>query len=54
MGSGNCQFYAPGTFDMDAECKAVLLEPPGDSREAIRSAAEGCPTRAIEIAEDPS
>ncbi len=51
MGSGSCQFHAPHTFDLDAECKAVVIEAPGDPLQAIRNAAEGCPTHAIEIDE---
>jgi len=51
MGSGSCQFHAPGTFDLDADCKAIVIDSPGDSLGAIRNAAEGCPTRAIEIVE---
>jgi ferredoxin len=49
MGSGSCQFHAPHTFDLDAECKAVLFDAPGDPAQAIRNAAEGCPTHAIAI-----
>ena len=51
MGSGSCQFHAPGVFDLDADCKAVVVDPQGASPEAIRNAAEGCPTHAIEIHE---
>lgn len=52
MGSGSCQFHAPGTFDLDAECKAIVVDSQGDEPQAIRNAAEGCPTRAIEIVEE--
>ena len=51
MGSGSCQFHAPNTFDLDAECKAIVVDVPGDPEAAIRNAAEGCPTRAIELSE---
>lgn len=51
MGSGSCQFHAPRTFDLDGECKAVVTNSSGDSLQAIRSAVEGCPTRAIEFDE---
>lgn len=47
-GSGNCLFHAPNTFDMDDDCKVVLLDTRDDDV-AIRNAAEGCPTRAIRI-----
>ncbi len=49
MGSGSCQFFAPHTFDLDAECKAIVTDPRGDAPSAIQSAASGCPTRAIEL-----
>jgi len=52
MGSGSCQFFAPHTFDLDAACKAVVTNPDGDPPSALRSAASGCPTRAIELLED--
>lgn len=52
MGSGSCQFHAPGTFDLDAECKAIVVDSQGDEPQAIRNAAEGCPTRAIEVVEE--
>ena len=51
MGSGSCQFHAARTFDLDGDCKAVVIDPRGDSPQAIRNAAEGCPTRAIELLE---
>ena len=52
MGSGSCQFHAPATFDLDADCKAVVVETQTDPERAIRNAAEGCPTRAIELVEE--
>ena len=52
MGSGSCQFHAPATFDLDADCKAVVVEGGPDSERAVRNAAEGCPTRAIELVEE--
>lgn len=51
IGSGSCQFHAPHTFDLDDECKAIVVDARGDLPQAIRNAAEGCPTRAIEIVE---
>jgi ferredoxin len=49
VGSGNCLFWAPGTFDLDSEGVSVVIDPVGDDEDAIRVAAEGCPTRAISI-----
>ena len=51
MGSGNCAFHAPNTFDLDDEMKATVLDPAGDPEEAVRLAAEGCPTGAITVGE---
>ncbi len=49
MGSGNCLFWAPGTFDLDDDGVAVVIDPAGDVVERITVAAEGCPTRAISV-----
>ena len=52
MGSGSCQFHAPNTFDLDAGCKAIVIDGRTDAARAIRNAAEGCPTHAIELVEE--
>lgn len=49
MGSGNCSFHAPATFDLDDDLKAVVLDPAGDPADAVALAAEGCPTGAITV-----
>lgn len=49
MGSGSCAFYAPSTFDIDDDMKAVVIDPEGDPVEKVRLAAEGCPTRAVRV-----
>ncbi len=49
IGSGMCTVYAPATFSQDAEAKAVVLDPGGDDPDAVRTAVEGCPTRALAI-----
>lgn len=51
MGSGNCGFYAPHTFDLDDEMKAVVLDPAGDDDEKVGLAADGCPTQAIRLSD---
>jgi ferredoxin len=51
MGSGNCAFHAPSTFDLDDELKVIVLDPNGDSDDKLRNAVEGCPTSALRIAE---
>ena len=50
-GSGSCQFHAPKTFDLDADCRAIVINRRGDTERAVRNAAEGCPTHAIELVE---
>jgi ferredoxin len=52
IGSGNCCFYAPSTFELDEELKAVVLDPGGDDPADVRAAVEGCPVNAISIHDD--
>jgi ferredoxin len=52
MGSGNCGFWAPGVFDLDAEGIAVVLDPTAAPEERIVAAAQGCPTQAISLWRD--
>jgi ferredoxin len=47
MGSGQCTFYAPGTFDLDDLSIAVVVDQHGDSDDKIQMAIRVCPTRAI-------
>jgi ferredoxin len=49
MGSGNCAFWAPATFDVGDDNIAYVLDPEGDPEERIRNAVDGCPTQAISI-----
>jgi ferredoxin len=49
IGSGNCCFYAPNTFDLDDELKSVVVDPCGDDASDVRAAVEGCPVNAISI-----
>jgi ferredoxin len=50
MSNGSCTYYAPQTFDTDAEGKVVLLEG-RDPDDRIRVAADACPSRAIQLLE---
>jgi len=52
MGSGMCIVYAPGTFEHDEATKAVVIDPPGDPLDAIRTAIEACPTSALRLVID--
>src|SRR3954452_11152282 len=49
MGSGNCAFHAPATFDLDDEMKAIVIDPSVDPDDKIRLAVDGCPTLALSI-----
>lgn len=52
MGSGMCIVYAPNTFAHDDETKAVVVDPAGDPIDALRNAAQACPTSAIRIVDE--
>jgi ferredoxin len=52
MGSGQCCWYAPNTFDQDDETIAIVIDPQGDPEEAVNTAVDSCPTRAISIVAD--
>lgn len=54
MGSGNCSFHAPATFDLDDDLRAIVVNPAGDPDAKIRLAADACPTRSITVDEPPS
>lgn len=47
IGAATCVAIAPGTFQMDEENKAYLVDMQGDEAETILMAAESCPTKAI-------
>ena len=49
MGSGNCMFWAPDTFDLSDEGYAVVTDPTASPEEKIRIAAQGCPVGAISL-----
>ena len=49
LGDGLCCDDAPGTFELDAEDKAVVIDPAGDPPEAVLEAAKGCPCDAIAL-----
>lgn len=47
MGSGQCLWYAPGTFDQDENTVAFVQDQHGDTDDKIQTAIASCPTRAI-------
>jgi ferredoxin len=52
MGSGNCSFWAPGTFELGEDGVAVVIDPDGDPEDKIVVATKGCPTQAIGVTRD--
>ncbi|MGH7357512.1 MAG: ferredoxin [Acidimicrobiia bacterium] len=52
MGSGNCQFWAAGVFDLDDDGIAVVVDPEAQPEEKIVLAMQGCPTQAIKLFRD--
>ncbi len=51
IGAASCVALAAKTFELDNENKAIILSEDADTAEAIRLAAESCPTKAV-ILED--
>jgi ferredoxin len=49
IGSGNCVYWAPASFELDDEGLSVPVVPAVDTLQALRVAADGCPTRAITL-----
>ena len=50
IGSGNCVFWAPATFELDdEEGLAVVVDPSGDDIDRIRVAVDGCPSKALSL-----
>jgi ferredoxin len=52
MGSGNCVFWAPETFDLSDDGHAVVLDGPPPDEERVHIAAQGCPVGAISLWRD--
>ena len=49
MGSGNCVFWAPETFDLSDDGHAVVLDAAATDEGRLRAAAQGCPVGAISL-----
>jgi ferredoxin len=49
MGSGNCIFWAPDTFDLNEDGHAIVLDAAATDEARLRVAAEGCPVGAIAL-----
>ncbi len=53
-GHNNCTAIAPNVFEVDDNFKAYILDPQGDSDEAILKAAKMCPKLAIALDDESS
>ena len=49
IGCGVCVSIAPKSFKFDGEGKSEPINPPEDSEEKIKEAAESCPVQAINL-----
>lgn len=49
MGSGNCAFRAPATFDLDDEGIAIIVGDPAADEDRVRHAVDECPTGALAV-----
>jgi ferredoxin len=52
IGVSNCVAIAPTVFELDAENKAVVLDPASVNEQVILEAAESCPQDAIIVEDD--
>jgi len=52
MGSGNCVFWAPDSFDLADDGHAVVVDPAATDERRLRTAAQGCPVGAISVFRD--
>lgn len=52
IGSGNCCFVVPGTFDLDEELKSVSSTPVATTRATSPPPSKAAPSNAIGIIED--
>lgn len=49
VGSGNCLFWAPESFDLGDDGHAVVLDPMATPFDRLQVAVEGCPVGAISL-----
>ena len=52
IGSGDCVETAPDVFELDAEDKAVVIDPNGAPLDVVLEAAGNCPVTAIFVADE--
>jgi ferredoxin len=49
VSNATCIAFAPKTFQLDAQGQSEVVDPDGDTVEAIIEAGEGCPVAAISV-----
>lgn len=47
IGAASCVAVSPDTFQLNSENKAEVLDPNSADDEAVKAAAQSCPTKAI-------
>jgi ferredoxin len=52
MGSGNCMFLAPESFDLGDDGVALVLDAAATEETRLRVTAQGCPVGAISLWRD--
>ncbi len=52
MGSGNCAFWAPDSFELDDDGRGTVTDPEATDEERLLVAANGCPVGAISLWRD--
>ena len=50
-GCGLCADIAPGTFEVNDDGVAVVIDPAGNDEDTIQEAVDSCPVEAISIEE---
>lgn len=54
IGAAPCVAIAPEVFELDAEGKAIVIDPRGTDDETIMLGAEACPTLAVILFDEES
>jgi ferredoxin len=52
MGSGNCVFWAPESFELADDGHAIVLDAEATDEQRLQVVADGCPTGAISLWRD--
>jgi len=52
MGSGNCVFWAPDSFELADDGHAIVLDAEATDEQRLHVVADGCPTGAISLWRD--